>query len=70
MVDLGEIKPETHIKQNAEMLKSCPLFENGGNYSGDEVDWYRGQMNEIDGLFSSMIEKRKTHIAEINEQAA
>ena len=49
------------------MLKSCPLFETGGNYSPDEIEWYRGQMNEIDQLFTSMVDKRKTHTDEINE---
>jgi hypothetical protein len=33
------------------MLKSCPLFKDGGNYSEDEVEWYRAQMSEIDQLF-------------------
>lgn len=37
-----------YIKQNAEMLKSCPLFENGGNYSAEEIAWYKEQMSEID----------------------
>lgn len=41
MVDLGEAKPETYIKQNAEMLKACPLFKDGGNYSEPEIAWYR-----------------------------
>ena len=59
MADLGEIKPEQYIKQNAEMLKACPLFKNGGNYSEKEIEWYRGQMNEIDALFTEMMEKRK-----------
>ena len=33
MHDVGEAQPNQFIKQNAEMLKSCPLFDNGGNYS-------------------------------------
>jgi hypothetical protein len=41
------------------MLKNCPLFDNGGNYSQPEIDWYRSQMDEIDTLFSEMMEKRK-----------
>ena len=51
------------------MLKSCPLFDNGGNYSSDEIEWYRGQMTEIDQLFLTMIDKRKSHISDINGQA-
>lgn len=41
MCDLGEAKPEQLVKQNADMLKSCPLFSNGGNYSDHEIEWYR-----------------------------
>jgi hypothetical protein len=47
------------------MLKSCPLFSNGGNYSDHEIEWYRNQMSEIDQLFVAMSEKRKVHIADI-----
>lgn len=32
------------------MLKNCYLFESNGNYSTEEVAWYRGQMDEIDKL--------------------
>lgn len=48
MVDLGEVRPATLIAQNEETLRTYPLFENGGNYSQDEVEWYRSQMGEID----------------------
>ena len=60
MHDFGEAKPSLHIKQNADMLKACQLFENGGNYSQDEIGWSRGQMTEIDNLFSDMMQKRLT----------
>jgi hypothetical protein len=33
MIDIGDEKPSLHIKQNADMLKACALFESGGNYS-------------------------------------
>jgi hypothetical protein len=59
MEDVSEIQPELMIKQNADMLKACALFESGGNYSEDEVAWYRGQMNEIDKLFAESKVKRK-----------
>ena len=68
MFDLGEAKPEQLVKQNADMLKSCPLFSNGGNYSDHEIEWYRNQMTEIDQLFIAMSDKRKIHIADINSQ--
>ena len=69
MQDLGDVQPKTFVKQNADMLKSCPLFKDGGNYSEDEVEWYRAQMSEIDQLFSTMIENRAQHISDINAQA-
>lgn len=67
MHDIGQAQPQLYIKQNAEMLKSCPLFENGGNYSSEEIAWYREQMSEIDQMFSAMQEARETQIGEINE---
>lgn len=69
MHDLGDVQPKTFVKQNADMLKSCPLFKDGGNYSEDEVEWYRAQMSEIDQLFQTMIENRAQHISDINAQA-
>jgi gas vesicle protein len=51
------------------MLKNCPLFDNGGNYSQPEIDWYRSQMDEIDTLFSEMMEKRKEQRDDIKQQA-
>ena len=41
MLDIGEIQPDTLIKQNDDMLKHCTLFELGGNYSVEEIEWYR-----------------------------
>jgi len=58
MHDVGEAQPTTYIKQNAEMLKSCHLFKDGGNHSEEEVEWYRTQMSEIDQMFQSMIDNR------------
>lgn len=69
MHDVGDVQPKTFVKQNADMLKSCPLFKDGGNYSEDEVEWYRAQMSEIDQLFQTMIENRAKHISDINAQA-
>lgn len=48
------------------MLKSCPLFDNGGNYSEEEIEWYRTQMAEIDTMFTTMIDNRKQHMSDIN----
>lgn len=43
-------QPDTLVTQNNEMLNQCQLFEAGGNYSADEVEWYRGQMKEINEM--------------------
>lgn len=51
MDDISDLQPDMLIKQNSDMLKACVLFEVGGNYSNEEVEWYRGQMEEIDSLF-------------------
>ena len=63
MLDIGEIQPESLIKQNNEMLKNCQLFENLGNYAVEEVAWYRGQMDDIDKLIEESKQKRKENIA-------
>ena len=47
------------------MLRSCTLFDNGGNYAQAEVDWYRGQMNEIDKLIYESEEQRKVEIEKV-----
>lgn len=52
------------------MLKSCPQFDNGGNYSEEEIEWYRGQMSEIDQMFTSFMESRSNDISDINTQAS
>lgn len=49
------------------MLKGCLLFDSGGNYSEEEVDWYRQQMNEIDKLFDEMVSKRTDQRTELAE---
>lgn len=30
-------EPETLVKMNNDMLVQCVLFDNGGNYSKDEI---------------------------------
>ena len=39
--DVAITQPDILIQQNKEMLDSCVLFEKRGNYSKDEVAWYR-----------------------------
>ena len=40
------------------MLKSCQLFENGGNYDKAEIEWYQGQMDEINDMIVKCKEAR------------
>lgn len=65
MEDISELQPDMLVKQNSDMLKACVLFEVGGNYSADEVAWYRGQMDEIDNLFAESKEKRKQQMVTV-----
>ena len=41
------------------MLKSCQLFENGGNYDGAEIQWYQTQMDEINEMITTCKTKRR-----------
>jgi len=47
------------------MLTSCSLFENGGNYSKPEIEWYQAQMKEIDDLLNSTKEERNKRLEEV-----
>jgi hypothetical protein len=42
------------------------LFEKGGNYSSDEVEWYRGQMKEINEMIVKCKEERDEKQKEIH----
>lgn len=55
LYEMAVSEPDTLVKQNNDMLAQCVLFEAGGNYSRDEVEWYRGQMKEI----NEMIERTR-----------
>ena len=52
------------------MLKSCILFANGGNYDEREVEWYRGQMKEIDESIEAIKAQRDEKMKEIAEEMA
>jgi len=47
-------QPELLVNQNNEMLAQCVLFEKGGNYSKEEIEWYRGQMKEINEMITKV----------------
>jgi hypothetical protein len=48
------------------MLTGCVLFEKGGNYSEDEVEWYRGQMKEINEMIERVRGEREAKMKEVN----
>jgi len=52
---------------NLRMIESCTLIENGGNYSKEEVDWYREQVKEIDAKIEEHKSKRSDVLKEITE---
>jgi len=41
------------------MLAGCRLFEDGGNYDKNEVEWYREQMTKIDEIIEECKDERK-----------
>jgi len=50
------------------MLASCQLFENGGNYDKPEVEWYQGQIDEINSMISTCKEQRVEKVNELIEE--
>jgi len=50
------------------MLDSCQLFEKRGNYSKDEVDWYRHQMAEINDMIVKSKQERDMRLKEIHSR--
>ena len=67
LLDLGQLQPDSLIRQNSEMLKSCALIESGGNYAEAEVAWYRGQMDEIDNIITESKTKRAEETEKVVE---
>ena len=63
--ELSYIQPDMLVKANEDMLSQCQLFEAGGNYSEDEVAWYRGQMNEINEMITKAKEERLEKVNEL-----
>lgn len=52
------------------MLKSCVLFEKGGNYDEKEVQWYRDQMTEIDDMIKKTMQERDERLKQVVEEMA
>ena len=49
-------------------LASCQLFENGGNYDKPEVEWYQGQIDEINAMITTCKDQRTEKVAELVEE--
>ena len=61
-------QPDLLVNQNNEMLVQCVLFEKGGNYSKEEIEWYRGQMKEINEMITKVREERDAKMKELNTE--
>ena len=66
--DLSYIQPDLLIKVNNDMLASCQLFENGGNYDKPEIEWYQGQLDEINAMVTTCKEQRLEKVKELEEK--
>ena len=67
MDQLAVIQPDLLIKNNNDMINGCHLFENGGNYDQAEVEWYRGQIEEINQMVSTCRDQRSEKVKELLE---
>ena len=47
------------------MLSSCQLFDNGGNYDTAEIEWYQGQMDEINTMITTSKDTRLERVKEL-----
>lgn len=56
------------VKANIDMINGCLLFENGGNYDQPEVEWYRGQIEEINAMITTCKTQRSEKVKEILQQ--
>ena len=68
LYDMAITQPDYLVNQNNEMLNQCVLFEAGGNYSKDEIDWYRAQMKEINEMIAKTKEERDAKMKEVNAE--
>jgi len=68
LYDIAVDQSEQLIKLNNDMLKSCQLFEQGGNYSELEVQWYKTQMDEINEMLRSFGKEKEEELDSINQR--
>lgn len=46
------------INKNEEFIRESKLFENGGEYATDEIEWYKTMLAEIDQQLEDQKTKR------------
>lgn len=68
LFDIAVSQSEQLIKLNGDMLKSCQLFDHGGNYSEAEIEWYRKQMDEINEMLTEFRKEKETEIEAVKER--
>jgi golgin subfamily A member 4 len=68
LYDIAVAQSDSLIKLNCDMLKSCQLFEQGGNYSELEVEWYKTQMDEINEMLQSFRKEKEQELADVNDR--
>ena len=68
LYDMAITQPDLLITQNTEMLDQCVLFEKNGNYSQPEIEWYRGQMVEINDMILKTKNDRDAKMKDLNTE--
>ena len=70
MEELKGERLEVLLKSNVEYTKQSTLFEKGGNYSKDEIEWYKDMLKEINEQLSQQMVKRGEKKEEIIKRVA
>lgn len=56
---LSELEMNRLLQQNLDFIQNSKLFEDGGNYSSDELKWYEDMLKEIDNqILQNQIERQ------------
>ncbi|KRX00539.1 hypothetical protein PPERSA_04560 [Pseudocohnilembus persalinus] len=55
------------LNKNEEFLRESRLFQDGGEYDIQEVEWYREMLKEINQQLEDQKEKRKLRVQELEE---
>lgn len=66
LYDIAVAQSDSLIKLNNDMLKSCQLFDNGGNYSEQEIEWYRQQMDEINDMLQNFRKEKEQELNDVD----